>query len=202
MADVFISYSRRDKAFVQVLYDALRASQYDTWIDWQDIAPTTEWWQEIETGIEAAHTFIFVISPDSVASDYCRREVDHAIQHGKRLIPILRRSDFEPGGLHPKLGQHQWLMFRPEDDFDTAFATLVETINTDLEHKKTHTRLQVKAIEWQQQNQDASLLLRGRELETAEQWLIRASTGKDPAPTDLQKGTSNNRLGKSYNEIG
>ena len=187
MADVFISYSRRDKAFVQVLYDALRASQYDTWIDWQDIAPTTEWWQEIETGIEAAHTFIFVISPDSVGSTYCRQEVDHAVQHGKRLIPILRRSDFEQSQIPPKLGQHQWLMFQPEDDFDIAFATLVETINTDLEHKKTHTRLQVRAIEWQQQNQDASLLLRGRELEAAEQWLIRASTGKDPAPTELQK---------------
>lgn len=39
MADVFISYSRRDKEFVQVLYDALRASQYDTWVDWQDIKP-------------------------------------------------------------------------------------------------------------------------------------------------------------------
>ncbi|HIK45297.1 MAG TPA: DUF2610 domain-containing protein [Leptolyngbyaceae cyanobacterium M65_K2018_010] len=183
--DVFISYSRRDKEFVEVLYDALQASQYGTWIDWQDIAPTTEWWKEIEAGIEAAHTFIFVISPDSVASEYCRQEIDHAVQHGKRLIPILRRSEFERDDLHPKLGQHQWLMFRAEDDFDTAFATLVETINTDIDHKKTHTQLQVRAIEWQQQGRDGSLLLRGRNLEKAEQWLLQAA-GKEPPPTPLQ----------------
>jgi hypothetical protein len=68
MVDVFVSYSRRDKEFVAVLHDALRASDYDTWVDWEDIAPTTEWWKEIEAGIEAAHTFLFVISKDSIAS--------------------------------------------------------------------------------------------------------------------------------------
>ena len=39
MADVFISYSRKDKAFVQVLHQALAESKYDAWIDWQDISP-------------------------------------------------------------------------------------------------------------------------------------------------------------------
>ena len=70
MADIFISYSRRDKDFVQILHRALLQSHYDTWVDWQDIAPTAEWWNEIKSGIEAAHTCIFVISPDSVASKY------------------------------------------------------------------------------------------------------------------------------------
>ncbi len=186
MADVFISYSRRDKEFVGVLYDALLASQYDTWVDWQDIAPTTEWWQEIEAGIEAAHTFIFVISQDSIASKYCRKEIDHALQHGKRLIPVLRRKDYIKEEVHPKLGQRQWIAFQAEDDFDAAFATLVEAINTDLEHKKTHTRLEVRAIEWGQSQRDASLLLRGSELNKAQQWLLQASGGKEPRPTELQ----------------
>ncbi|MGF1570527.1 MAG: TIR domain-containing protein [Nodosilinea sp.] len=186
MADIFISYSRRDKDFVQVLHNALLASTYDTWVDWQDIAPTTEWWREIETGIETAHTFIFVISQDSIASDYCRKEVDHAVAHGKRLIPVLRRKDFTQADMHPKLGQHQWVAFQAEDDFETAFAALVETIDTDLEHKKAHTRLEVRAIEWAQSNHDASLLLRDSELNRAEQWLLQASGGKDPKPTALQ----------------
>jgi hypothetical protein len=104
MADVLISYSRRDKEFMQMLHDALQTSKYDTWIDWQDIAPTTQWWKESEAGIEAAHAFIFVISKDSGDSDYCRREIDHAISHGQRLIPILRRRDYQQGDMHPKLG--------------------------------------------------------------------------------------------------
>ncbi|MEL6222227.1 MAG: toll/interleukin-1 receptor domain-containing protein, partial [Cyanobacteria bacterium J06627_8] len=72
MTDVFISYSRRDKEFVQVLHTALKRSIYEAWIDWQDIEPTTDWWREIETGIEEAHTFIFVISKDSIESEYCQ----------------------------------------------------------------------------------------------------------------------------------
>lgn len=186
MSDVFISYSRRDKEFVHVLYEALQESSYDTWVDWQDIAPTTEWWKEIEAGIEAAHTFIFVISPDSVASEYCHKEIDHAVRHGKRLIPVLRRSDFPKTDMHPKLGQHQWVSFRAEDNFPQAFATLVETINTDLEHKKIHTRLEIRAIEWNQKERDDGLLLRGKELKAAEAWLANYQA-VPPHPTGLQQ---------------
>lgn len=62
MADVFISYSRCDKDFVHILHDALVVSKFQAWIDWQDIAPTAEWWQEIGAGIEAAHTFYLLLA--------------------------------------------------------------------------------------------------------------------------------------------
>lgn len=185
MADVFISYSRQDTDFVRVLHAALCQSDYDAWIDWEDIAPTTAWWQEIEAGIEAAHTFIFVISQASLHSVYCRREIDHAINHGKRLLPVLRRKDFAPGDMHPELGQHQWVPFQEGDNFEVAFATLVETINTDIDHKKAHTRLEVRAIEWRQNGGEPSLLLRGKDLQKADIWLLQAA-GKTPSPTELQ----------------
>jgi hypothetical protein len=186
MADVFISYSRRDKDFVEILYKALIASKYETWIDWQDIMPTTEWWKEIESDIEAAHTFIFVVSKDSISSKYCRQEIDHAIAHGKRLIPILRRKDYEHTDMHPKLGTHQWLMFRDEDNFDTAFAQLLDAINIDLAYKKVHTRLETRAVEWRQNGKDPSLMLQGKDLRKANEWL-KANQDQDPKPTPLQK---------------
>ncbi len=79
MTDVFISYSRKDKAFVQVLNQALSESKYNAWVDWENIPFTADWWAEIEAGIEAADTFIFVISPDSIASQVCAQEIDHAV---------------------------------------------------------------------------------------------------------------------------
>ncbi|MEM9265675.1 MAG: TIR domain-containing protein, partial [Cyanobacteria bacterium P01_F01_bin.13] len=185
MADVFISYSRRDKAFVQTLHEALTESQYETWIDWQDIAPTAEWWREIEIGIEDAHTFIFVLSPDSVTSDYCRAEAEYAASHHKRIIPIIRRK-FPKEEQIEDLAHLQWLSFLEEDPFEPAFNSLVDVINTDLEHKKIHTRLQIKALEWKEKELDNSLLLRGSELNGAEQWLLQASAGKEPKPTELQ----------------
>jgi hypothetical protein len=53
MAQVFISYSRKDKDFVRRLGDALAAQKREAWVDWKDIPLTAEWQQEIFTNIEA-----------------------------------------------------------------------------------------------------------------------------------------------------
>jgi TIR domain len=90
--DVFISYSRRDKVFVQRLNAALVNLNRDTWVDWEDIMPTEKWWQAIESGIESANTFVFIISPDSVASSVCKQEIEHAVLHHKRLVPVVCRD--------------------------------------------------------------------------------------------------------------
>jgi hypothetical protein len=54
MADVFISYSRKDKDFVKALHAALVQQNRETWVDWEDIPLTADWWQEIQSGIETA----------------------------------------------------------------------------------------------------------------------------------------------------
>lgn len=187
MADIFISYSRKDKEFVQILHQTLSQSQYDTWVDWEDIPPTAAWWTEIEAGIEAAHTCIFVISPDSVSSEVCRREIDHAVQCRKRLVPIVRRDGFDAGQVHPALAKLNWLFFRPVDNFGAALQTLTDALNTDLEQARTHARLLVRALEWEQHSRNASFLLRGKDLASAEQWLLLASTGIPPQPTDRHR---------------
>ena len=54
MADVFISYSRKDIAFARLLHKALKANGLETWIDWQDIPPSTDWLAEVYEAIEQA----------------------------------------------------------------------------------------------------------------------------------------------------
>ena len=44
MPDVFISYSRKDKAFVEKLVTALEAKKRDVWVDFEDIPFASEWW--------------------------------------------------------------------------------------------------------------------------------------------------------------
>ena len=87
MADVFISYSRRNIDFVRHLFDQLKAHDRESWADWQDVPPTADWLAEIYRGIEAANTFLFVISTDSVASGVCTLEIEHAVKHNNRLVP-------------------------------------------------------------------------------------------------------------------
>lgn len=183
--DIFISYSRKDKAFVEQLDSVFRAHNRDPWIDWDDIQPTEDWWQAIATGIESVDTFIFILSPDSAASKVCRQEVEHAVKHNKRLIPIVRREGFSEAEIHPALSRHNWLVFREEDDFDCAFQKLIKALDTDLDHVRSHTRLLIRAIEWEKKGRNDSFLLRGIDLEDAEHWLSQAS-GREPQPTTLQ----------------
>jgi WD40 repeat protein len=182
--DAFISYSRRDKEFVRRLHQALERSGHKSWVDWQDIPITANWWNEIEAGIESADTFIFVISPHSVASEVCGQEIDHAVKHNKRLVPIVWHDNFDDAKVHAAIKQHNWLFFKEEGDFDTSFQSLLNALTTDLEHVRSHTRLLRRAVDWQHHHYDASLLLRGAELEEAEQWLVK-SFNKDPAPADI-----------------
>ncbi|KAM3101763.1 TIR domain-containing protein, partial [Phormidesmis sp. 146-20] len=185
MTDVFLSYSRKDKAFVQTLHDALKAEQREIWVDWQAIPLTADWWQEIERGIEGTNTFVFVISPDSIASDICRKEIDHAVKHNKRLVPIVHREGFDMTAVHPMLSKYNWLFFRETDEFDRGFADLVEAIETDLEYVRSHTRLTERAVEWEGKQRNESFLLRGMDLAGAEDWLVQGAS-KQPQVTELQ----------------
>ncbi|MBD1859678.1 MULTISPECIES: TIR domain-containing protein [Leptolyngbya] len=186
MRDVFISYSRKDKSFVEQLHQALEAQNRDAWVDWEDIPLSAEWWHEIQRGIESANTFVFVISRDSIESKVCRDEIEHAVQHNKRLVPIVRRDDFEMAKVHPNLSMHNWLFFRETDEFESGMRVLLKAIDTDLEYVRAHTRILEKAIEWQEQKRNESFGLKGDDLRSAEAWLSQGET-KEPKPTELQQ---------------
>lgn len=186
-SDVFISYSRRDKSFVQKLDAGFKALKKEVWVDWEDIPATADWWAEIQAGINAADAFVFVISPDSVTSDICRKEIEHALEINKRLIPILYREvedENQQKQMHPAISSHNWLFFREHDDFDAAFNNLNASLETDLNHNRLHTRILVRAREWTEKGQNKSLLMQGDDLEEAETWMTTA-VNKDPRPTEL-----------------
>ncbi len=187
MTDLFLSYSRRDKVFVKRLTDALMAQQRDIWVDWQDIPATADWWKEVVAGIESADSFVFVISPDSVQSEVCRREVEQAVANNKRFVPLLHRdisAANDPSKMHPAIGSHNWIYFRETDNFDESLALLSTALDTDLSHVRTHTRLLIRAKEWDANQRNGSFLLRGDDLRRAEEWLADG-IGKKPAPTPL-----------------
>ena len=188
LSDVFISYSRKDKPFVQKLNERLEAYGQEAWVDWEDIPATADWWNEIQAGIDGANTFIFVISPNSVMSDVCYREVEHALQAGKRFFPVLYQEVTDPAHqqkMHPSIGSHNWLMFQDEATFENDVERLVEALQTDLDYVREHTRLLVRAREWDMRGRDDSFLLSGTAVREAQEWQAR-STGMNPPPTALQ----------------
>lgn len=183
--EVFISYSRKDKEFVRRLDEALKSRGRDAWVDWEDIRPTEEWMQAIYAAIEGADTFVFVLTPDSVASEVCGREIAHAAAHNKRMVPIVARN-VNAGTVPETLAKLNWIFFRESDDFEKATDTLISALDTDLEWVHAHTRLLTRAIEWEAKGKSNSFVLRGEDLRAAEQWLAEAGAQKDRQPTPLQ----------------
>ncbi len=187
LSDVFISYSRRDTEFVRRLDEAFKQAKREVWVDWEDIPATADWWQEIRAGIEGADTFIFIITPDSVASEICFNEIQHAIDNNKRFIPVLHREiedEALQAQIHPAISTHNWIFFRDSDDFHKSMQQLLAAIEADLSHVRTHTRYLVRAQEWISRDRAGSFLLSGGEVQEAETWMTRAGS-KEPRPTEL-----------------
>ncbi len=182
--DVFISYSRKDKPFVQKLYETMLADNRLVWVDWGNIPVTADWRAEIKDGIEKSNAVTFVLSPDFLASKECQAELEIAEAYNKRLIPIVHR-DVDNQDTPPSLGALNWIFFRRGDNFDESFQTLEKAIDTDLNWVREHTRLLIRATEWENENRKKGLLLRSDTLTKAEQLVAQAD--KNPAPTPLQK---------------
>lgn len=190
--DVFISYSRRDKFFVEKLVERLKQRQFNVWIDWENIPVASDWSQEIRDGITAAHTFLFIISPDSVASRYCLEELNLANEHGKRLIGILWRSGYQAVSMYASegfeaLSNTHWLDFSEIELLDVTFPKLVQAIDTDYEYVKFQTTLEFYALDWLNNGRSDDWLLRGAALKRAERWLNQSQSQSVLRPTEFQQ---------------
>jgi WD40 repeat protein len=183
---VFISYSRKDKVFVQKLNDALAKAGVKVWVDWEGIELASDWMETITAAIQGSDAFLFIISPDSLKSKVCADELELGLQLNKKLIPILYREPTKTSTMHDKLAATNWVYLREKDDFDGTIPKLVQSINTDLEWVRQHTRLLQRAIEWEKKNKNHSYLLSGTDLEEAEQWMNQAATNSNRQVVPLQ----------------
>jgi WD40 repeat protein len=186
MSQFFISYSRKDLDIAEKIINALAKDDFEPWIDWKSIPKGEKFETEIQQGIEGAEVFLFLLSPNSAESEWCNKEIDHAVKNGKRILPIVIR-DADLKIIHPEISKRNWIFCRDgQDDFKRAIEEIRKTVHIDYEWLKFHTELQVKALKWEQKK-DTSRLLRGKELREAEEKLAGTASLKDPQPTNLQR---------------
>lgn len=107
---VFISYSRDDGDFAQILRDQIQAAGFPTWKD-LDMSAGQDWRSEIDEAIKSAVAAVVVMSPQSKASEYVNYEWAFALGAGVKVIPVLLR--IKPTELHPRLSLLQPLDFTP-----------------------------------------------------------------------------------------
>lgn len=91
MAQVFISYSRKDLSFVEQLATDLKNAGFDVWYDISGIGGGSRWRVAIENAIRSSQFAIVVLSPDSTASEWVEREFLFASNLKRKIIPLYYR---------------------------------------------------------------------------------------------------------------
>ena len=214
--DAFISYGRADsKALASKLYDRLSQEGLKVWFDFADIPLGVDYQKQIDDGIETTHNFLFIISPHSVHSPYCRLEIDLALQYNKRIIPLLHVEEIDhetwqqrnPQGtesdwqhfvaegkhsafskMHPAISKINWIFFREgQDDFEQSLQGLLSVIQRHETYVHQHTTYLKAALTWDRYQQSSDYLLVGEALPQSLQWLKTSFLTEQPPciPSDL-----------------
>ncbi len=86
---LFISYARVDKRYCSQIIETLDV--HETWYD-QRLHAGQKWWDVIKKQLDWCEGFVYLLSPDSVTSEYCKKEFLIAKELGKHIFPVLIHS--------------------------------------------------------------------------------------------------------------
>jgi formylglycine-generating enzyme required for sulfatase activity len=85
-----LSYARVDKPYCVQIAGVLKI--HEVWLD-DRLYAGQRWWQEIMRRLEWCEGFLYLLSHDSIQSQYCRREFELAREKGKHIFPVLIQPD-------------------------------------------------------------------------------------------------------------
>ncbi len=124
MADIFISYSRKDSEQALALAERLRSQGASVWMDSSSLAAAETWSGEIVHAIKECQTMIVLLSPDSIASHNVTKEVGLASEKRKTIIPIeLAACELSDAMEYALVGLHRISVF-DEEALNRSFAKL------------------------------------------------------------------------------
>ncbi len=112
----------------------------------------------IEVGIENADNFFFFISPLSITSDYCQKELAHALKYNKRIVPLLIAPTPE-SDIPKALRELQYVDFTDntcQADYDSEIDDILNILRLVQEYYQQHKVFLARALKWQAENQKPS----------------------------------------------
>ena len=87
--DVFISYSRKDKAIVDEIRQLLDANSITYWLDTEKNRTGSEFMGDIVDAIEKSDLVLFISSVNSNASHNVAKEISIADKFKKTILPFV-----------------------------------------------------------------------------------------------------------------
>ncbi len=187
MTQVFLSYAEEEIAIMEQVRQSLRREGFTVWTNTTDIQTGVDFQVAINQGIEGADNIVYLLSPAALASSYCQQEIDYALALNKRIIPLL----VKPTALEeipPILRNLQYIDLSDNvvvGDYEQDESKLLRILRQDATYHEAHKMLLTKALKWDRQHRNPSILLRGNDLKQSEAWLKVANQRDYQPPTPL-----------------
>jgi TolB-like protein len=124
---VFISYAHEDEGDVFNEIRALQNEGINAWYD-EGIGPGSEWSDTLAEAIEGCACFVYFITPRSVDSENCRRELNFAQDENRQILAVHLEETDVPSGLRLRLDNRQAILKykRTQEDYQQV---LVQTLD-------------------------------------------------------------------------
>lgn len=106
---IFVSYAHEDSSAVYPEMKWLQDQGFNVWYD-EGISPGTVWRTELADSIMGAGLFLFFVTPRSVISSNCEKEVNFAIDHDIPVLTVHLEETVLPSGMELTLSSIQGIL--------------------------------------------------------------------------------------------
>lgn len=187
----FLSYTRKDLAFVQRLSHDL--NDHGCFCDYDvvevdprnilaGISPEDEWWKRLQDMIVRAQVVVFVLSSHSLHSKVCDEEVGFALSSGKRVVAVTYGT-IDITLLPPRLSAlniaiHFGVGEGPT--YEQSLQKLVSVVHLDVAWHRFAADVAVAANKWNVLGRGREALMRGAELQALQEWASRRPASAGP----------------------
>lgn len=133
MSNVFLSYSRKDRNFVERLAEDLNGLGIGVWFDKWEIKVGDSIVEKINKGIEENDYLAIVLSPNSVDSEWVKRELNIALMRQLKeksviILPILYKNCKIP----PIISDIRYANFT--SNYNAGIVELIQVLEKDLDN--------------------------------------------------------------------
>jgi TIR domain-containing protein len=172
--DAFISYGKRQSLdFANKITNRLSELNYQVFYDVNDIPLIIDNEEFIYANILKSDNFIYVISPNSIRSEYNKKELDFAIKYKKRIIPVIHQDLGDDGNNLDDIVAKKKAITYQNDDEDLAdlIGEIEKIIEQDKAYIQLHSKLLFMARQWEYSGRSQGDLLYGKTRREAIEWM-------------------------------
>ena len=141
-ADVFVSYSSKDKNVANAMVHFLEEQKIRCWIAPRDIPGGSDYPDAIARALKNVAAVVFICSENSLKSIWCKKEVERALNYNKNIFPFKIEETELTSGWDILISLEHWIdaIPDPEEKFGKIAADLRKFLDRPAESKRIDKR--------------------------------------------------------------